>query len=364
MTPRLAGFGLIPFCLVSGAAWAEPPPLQFPVACEIGQTCVVQHYVDRDPGPGAKDFRCGTLTYDGHNGTDIRLPTLAAQQAGVDVLAAAPGRVLRTRDTMADVPRAPAGAASAGAPTPDADDVAGRECGNGLVIAHEGGLETQYCHMAKGSLRVKAGDTVAAGAPLGRIGLSGATEFPHLHFTVRQGPKILDPFAPDQGAPASGPGTPGPASGTPAPGTPAPGTPASCGAGRSLWAPAVEARLAYHAGEVLNHGFAPGPVTMADVEAGAGIRPPPGDAPALVAFVRAIGLKAGDVQRLTVTAPDGRPFADTTAAPLDRNKAQTLLFAGKKRPGPGWPPGRYTALYTVTRDGRPALEQRFELSRP
>ena len=34
----------------------------------------------RSRRPAARDFRCGTLSYDGHNGTDFRVPTLAAQK--------------------------------------------------------------------------------------------------------------------------------------------------------------------------------------------------------------------------------------------------------------------------------------------
>src|SRR5918998_1454905 len=86
--------------LAAGVAAAEPPRLQVPVACEIGRTCFIQNYLDQDPSPEAKDFSCGTLTYDAHNGTDFRVPTLKTQ---VDVLAAADGRVLRARYDVPDV---------------------------------------------------------------------------------------------------------------------------------------------------------------------------------------------------------------------------------------------------------------------
>ncbi len=58
-----------------------------------------------------------------------------------------------------------------------------RECGNGVVIAHAGGWETQYCHMAQGGLAVKPDQPVTTGQTLA-VGLSGLTEYPHLHFTV------------------------------------------------------------------------------------------------------------------------------------------------------------------------------------
>jgi murein DD-endopeptidase MepM/ murein hydrolase activator NlpD len=167
-------------------AAAEGPKLSVPIACEVGRTCEVQHYVDRDPGPGARDYRCGGRTYEKHSGVDIRVPDMAAQRRGVDVLSAAPGRVARLRDGVADI----------SVRAPDAPSVKGTECGNGVVIDHGEGWETQYCHMAQGSVRVKPGDQVQAGTPIGKVGLSGDTEYPHVHMTVRHAGQVVDPFSP------------------------------------------------------------------------------------------------------------------------------------------------------------------------
>ncbi len=76
--------------------------LGLPIACEVGQTCFIQNYVDHDPSAGARDYMCGHETSDGHDGTDFRLPSVAQEQAAVVVLAAADGQVLRTRDGMPD----------------------------------------------------------------------------------------------------------------------------------------------------------------------------------------------------------------------------------------------------------------------
>ena len=76
----------------------EPFVLVWPVACELGQTCFVQNFVDHDSSDAAKDFRCGSRTYNNHDGTDIRLIDTQAEKNGASVLAAAAGRVLRTRD--------------------------------------------------------------------------------------------------------------------------------------------------------------------------------------------------------------------------------------------------------------------------
>lgn len=316
--------------LLPAAASAQDISLRLPAACELGRTCFIQHYVDHDRTDAARDYTCGTLTYDKHNGTDIRIPTMAAQRAGVDVVAAADGKVLRLRDGVEDISVNERGRQS----------VSNTECGNGVAVDHGNGWETQYCHMAKGSLSVKPGDAVKAGDRLGRIGLSGLTEFPHLHFTVRKDGKVIDPF------------TSGPES-------------QECGIKQlaSLWEPSVLRALAYQAGSVLNKGFAPGPVKMEAIESGAVEQDmPTTKSPALVAYVRAIGLKGGDVQTLALFDPDGKPLAGSKAPPLDRDKAQWMMFSGVKQPEGGFAPGLYRAIYRVERDGKPAIEQAFGIS--
>lgn len=308
-------------------AFAGTMTLDLPVACVVGKTCFIQQYPDHDPGKGAKDYKCGPMTYDGHDGLDIRLPSLAAQQRGVDVLAAAPGTVKGVRDGMADISVRLAGAGV----------VAGRECGNGVVIAHQDGWETQYCHMAKASLLVHVGDVVQTGTVLGRIGESGDAEFPHVHFAVRHDGQKLDPFAYDT-------------------------TPGQCGAGQSLWSVKARASLVYRAPQLLNQGFAGAPVSMDDIESGrAEVAPPDGRGAALVAFVRTISLLQGDVQELSLTAPNGSVLVSNRTVPLDHDKAQWMFFVGKKRPATGFAPGRYAARYTISRGGRLVLERSFSL---
>ncbi|MBB4041366.1 murein DD-endopeptidase MepM/ murein hydrolase activator NlpD [Microvirga flocculans] len=327
---RLSPFGLLAIAAgLAGTVQAQEISFRWPVACEIGRTCFVQHYVDRDPSPAARDYRCGTLTYDGHDGTDIRIPTLAAQKAGVDVVAAADGTVLRIRDGVDDVSVAERGR----------QNVENTECGNGAVVDHGNGWEAQYCHMAKGSLAMKPGDVVKAGDRIGRIGLSGMTEFPHLHFTLRKDGKTVDPFAPGASEQSCG------------------------GSGASLWEASLQRPLAYQAGSVLNKGFASGPVTMEAIESGAAEQAiPTTRSPALVAYVRAIGLKGGDIQTLTLFDPDGKPVAQNKAPPLDRDKAQWMAFAGIRQPEGGFRSGLYRAIYRVEREGKPAIEQAFGIS--
>ena len=157
--------------LILALALATPAgaiDLALPADCTLGDTCYIQQYFDHDPGPGAQDFTCGGLSYDGHDGTDIALPSRAAMAAGVAVLAAAAGTVTGTRDGLADF----------------APVVPGKECGNGVIIDHGQGWQTQYCHMKQGSITVHPGDSVTSGTPLGRIGQTGLADFPQLHPTL------------------------------------------------------------------------------------------------------------------------------------------------------------------------------------
>lgn len=303
---------LILICLLTSAACTSvATELQFPVECKPGTGCEIQNYVDVDPSEISRDYTCGTRTYNGHNGTDIRIPSMQVQQLGVHVLAAASGRVVRARDGVPDLSVRTRGAGA----------VEGQECGNALVIDHGGGLETQYCHMAESSLRVRPGQDVTAGEPIGRIGLSGLTEYPHLHFIVRERGRIVDPFARD--AP-----------------------PGACGRESSMWRAADRDMLGYKARAVLNMGFSTGPVTMDSIESGLAEKSVRADS-ALTVFVRLIGGKRGDVQRLTIRAPNGSILVEKTFPPLDNHKAQAFSAVGRKAPLSGWPSGIYEASYSV-----------------
>jgi len=53
-----------------------------------------------------------------------------------------------------------------------------------------------------------------------------------------------------------------------------------------------------------------------------------------------------------VQEPGGAVIADNRTLPLERDKAQVLLFAGRKAQPGGWKPGSYRAAYSVTRAGK------------
>src|SRR5262245_63285235 len=77
--------------------------LALPLDCKFGETCFIQQYFDHDPSKKAKDYRCGPMAYDAHNGVDLRVRNMVAQRAGVPVIAAAAGTVRFTRDGKTDV---------------------------------------------------------------------------------------------------------------------------------------------------------------------------------------------------------------------------------------------------------------------
>ena len=55
----------------------------------------------------------------------------------------------------------------------------------------EGLGEAFYAHLQKGSVTVKPGDKVKRGQVIGRLGNSGNTSAPHLHFHIVTGPSVL-----------------------------------------------------------------------------------------------------------------------------------------------------------------------------
>ncbi|WP_330217240.1 peptidoglycan DD-metalloendopeptidase family protein [Paenibacillus durus] len=65
--------------------------------------------------------------------------------------------------------------------------------GNYIVIDHENGLQTLYMHLS--SLDVSVGDNVAKGQTIGRVGSTGRSTAPHLHFQVVKQNKSVNPLS-------------------------------------------------------------------------------------------------------------------------------------------------------------------------
>lgn len=309
--------------LAALTARPSPFPLALPLACRPGVDCWVINHVDLDAGPGRRDYRCGQMSYNDHKGTDIALANLARLADDVPVLAAAPGKVVGARDGMADVSIATAGR----------EAVKDKECGNGVRIEHTAGWVTQYCHMKRGSIVVRDGQAVDTGTPLGAVGLSGLTEFPHVHIGVWKDGAVVDPFRGVDGGPDCGRGT------------------------VPLWNAEARRQLVDRAPVLLDAGFGVGKVEKAAAEAGTAARATAKtDAEALVVWSRGAGIEPGDRLTTTIAGPSGAElFREAWTA--DQVRIVLFRFAGKKRPAGGWPGGTYTGRVLLERDGRPPREQ-------
>jgi murein DD-endopeptidase len=139
----------------------------------------IYNYFNRTPTPiedgwsvrvtQVRDWSGGRCTYDSHNGTDFAVPV------GTEVLAAAPGRVLRVASEF-------------------------HRGGLKVFIDHGHGLVTSYNHLSRALVR--PGDVVARGARVALSGSSGIDGFlffpwsvPHVHFNVWLDGTYVDPFA-------------------------------------------------------------------------------------------------------------------------------------------------------------------------
>ena len=382
----------------SPAYAADPIQLSLPLVCEPHKTCFIQNYFDDEQGSGVHDYACGGASYDAHDGTDFRLISAEVTKANVAVLASADGVVKGLRDGVPDIFKRDNNAAA----------IKGRECGNGVVIDHGEGWETQYCHMKMGTVVVVSGQSVKRGDRLGSVGFSGQADFAHVHITVRHNGRAVDPFwsnapGPDakQMAPelSSSRRRPGP---TPSsqigndtgqndtePSRPntsqdadgrgahnevvvGPGMrrddagelepnirsgqlgPGVChreGETETLWQPSVAASFPYRRGEIIGSGFSAQPLDLKILEHDhTAVTAPNGSSPVMFFYGRFINLIAGDRVRFTVTGPGGS-LIENLAEPLPRNKATYLAFAGVKRKPEMWTAGHYEGRVEIVRDG-------------
>lgn len=111
---------------------------------------------------------------------------------GADVLAVADGSVAAVFDGM---PEQTPGAPAAGLRGP-------RDySGNHVSLQISPGVWAVYAHLQPGSITVKTGDDVKKGQVIGKLGNSGNSSGPHLHFQLSDGPEITTsnslPFALD-----------------------------------------------------------------------------------------------------------------------------------------------------------------------
>ncbi|WP_312165146.1 M23 family metallopeptidase [Phenylobacterium sp.] len=98
-----------------------------------------------------------------HHGVDIAAP------AGVKVVAVEDGVIVRSGSSPS--------------------------YGRFVEVKHAGGLTSFYAHLGRIEKAARAGAPVSAGTVIGRIGSSGISTGPHLHFEIRRGETPLNPVA-------------------------------------------------------------------------------------------------------------------------------------------------------------------------
>lgn len=102
---------------------------------------------------------------------------------GADVIAVADGKVVSTLNTLEDQQPGKL-------PDPATITIANVD-GNHVVLDLGNGVFAFYAHMQKGSVLVVPGQTVKRGQLLGKLGNTGNTSAPHLHFHLMDGPSVL-----------------------------------------------------------------------------------------------------------------------------------------------------------------------------
>jgi hypothetical protein len=280
--------------------------LGMPLDCILGDTCFIENYPDIDPGDGVSDYRCGMNSTNGHNGTDFALLGHDQMQAGINVIAAANGRVTAVRDKHPDMV---------------ARDQDEPECGNAVRIDHGNGYQSIYCHLRAGSVRVLPDQFVEAGDVIAQVGQSGRSDFPHLHLTVTQFGNVIDPFAPDQSNACDAPE-------------------------QSLWLQPP----AYSTAGLYSAGVANRVPDMEEVQSGTARRATLLTTDPMVLFGHAFQGDAQDTLTLVMQGPDGQIFEHE--ATLDSRQIEFFRAFGIRPPSGGWPQGLYHGTVKLMRDGQ------------
>jgi murein DD-endopeptidase MepM/ murein hydrolase activator NlpD len=164
--------------------------------------------------------------------------------------------------------------------------------------------------------------------------MSGNSEFPHLHFSVRLHGKPVDPFI---GATV----------------------PAACDATKirpGLWTTDAARALAYTPTAPITLGLASRvpPRAVADRAIPPAVE---GATLPLLIWVDLIGAQDGDVQIFEIQGPDGALLHSQTL-PVSKGGLSWFAYSGKRAPAAGWPKGRYVGSYILKRDGATIVQQR------
>jgi murein DD-endopeptidase MepM/ murein hydrolase activator NlpD len=333
---RLLGATLVAYILGAipeSPSRAAPPPLfDPPLACLANNACFIQKYFDHDPGPGFQDFQCGPLSGDGHKGTDFRLAKFEDMEKGAPVSASADGIVVATRNNMPDVPVALVGEST----------VLDRGLGNTVIIDHGSGWRSTYGHLKQGSVSVAKGDLVKRGDRLGKVGLSGLTDFPHVHFQINFKGAPVDPFTGAKTGQRLDQKT------------------CERTVTQSLWHRDAQKLLPYNPSFLLHAGFSDKPMNRPALAFGLYTRRYlPKTAKNIFFGVYFAGAIKKDPYRFRLFEPSGAVFYDKSETIKKRGNVR-FRYGGKRNRTLPWRQGRYRAVFDLMKGEKPVLSvERF-----
>jgi hypothetical protein len=315
---------LILLSAVLTASPARAVNLGVPVGCDYGKECYISRYYDHESKEEGKavDYTCSYLSSDGYGSTDFMLKDSALMERGVPVLAGDEGTVVFVRDGMQDADVTLVGE----------EAVRGRECGNGVILSHERGYRTEYCHLKKDSVAVRKGDKVEQGDKLGEIGMSGSAAFPYLQFTVLRDGVPADPFTGED------------------PVTEALHIPCGSASSYPLWDKKTERRLKYIPTALLGAGFSERvPNARGAMEGRFRRTSLPLNSEFLLFWTDIFGVQAGDTLLTTITGPGGE-ILKTDKREIKENRTRHFQHVGIRKPkGGAWPAGEYKATVKLVR---------------
>lgn len=301
---------------------AHAVDLGMPIDCDYGSECFIERYYDHSSEEEVfTDHTCGHLSKDGYKATDFRLRHFSLMKEGIAVLAAEDGVVEYVRDGVSDL----------NADIIGYESIRGIECGNGIIIRHRRGYETQYCHLRNSSISVAVGDDVMKGQRIAEVGLSGLTYFPFLAFLATTDGQLVDPFTGED--PITG------------------NVDVPCGLADvyPLWDRDTSKKLKYISTILLNASFSKRVPHAQGAKEGKFKRHKlTSDNKFIVFWVDIFGVMKGDKLSLAITSPDGKILIDEERV-FDQNKAEHFQFIGVQSQEEHWPLGKYTGSVILKR---------------
>jgi hypothetical protein len=326
----------------SGYGITTNPPIELilPVSCQLEENCWFVNYPDIDLTEGLKDYSNGIFTYNGNLGTEIAIQSLPQMQKGIPVVAAQDGTVIFTTNNVED-----------NLPLAQGTNVNNLPfCGNSVVIEHNPGWQTVYCHLKKGSVSVKKGDFVRKGNKIAEVGASGRAVFPHLYFAVLGDGACFDPFSGKQLS--ANEGTEGKT---------------EMKQYKPFWSPVVKDKLTYREVAVVNVGVStedPTPDRIKEgeyqnVEIKTGID-------SIVLWIYGFHFKKGDFIKAVLQNPTGARISYEMKT-INNDEREKVVFFRVPKPAFGWRAGKYKGSFEVMRPGSKFVYEystSFEIKEP